>query len=31
MSSAKAQRELGYTFISLEEGLQKTIDWLNKQ
>jgi len=31
MSSEKAQRELGYTCISLEEGLQKTIDWLNKQ
>ena len=31
MSSAKAQRELGYTYISLEEGLKKTIDWLNKQ
>jgi len=31
MSSEKAQRELGYTYISLEEGLQKTIDWLNKQ
>jgi len=31
MSSEKAQRELGYTYISLEEGLQKTIDWLNNQ
>jgi len=31
MSSEKAQRELGYTYISLKEGLQKTIDWLNKQ
>ncbi|MBV9961946.1 MAG: SDR family oxidoreductase [Parafilimonas sp.] len=30
ISSDKAQRELGYTFISLEEGLQKTIDWINK-
>jgi nucleoside-diphosphate-sugar epimerase len=29
MSSEKAQRELGYTFISLKDGLQKTIDWLN--
>lgn len=31
MSSEKAQRELDYSFISLKEGLQKTIDWLNKQ
>jgi farnesol dehydrogenase len=29
MSSEKAQRELGYTFISLEDGLKRTIDWLN--
>ena len=29
ISSEKAKRELGYTFISLKEGLQKTIDWLN--
>ncbi|HEY2726673.1 MAG TPA: SDR family oxidoreductase [Parafilimonas sp.] len=28
IDSNKAQRELGYSFISLEEGLQKTIDWL---
>ena len=31
LSSEKAQRELGYTYISLEEGLQKTIDWLKQQ
>ena len=31
LSSEKAQRELGYTFISLEEGLQKTVDWLKQQ
>ncbi len=29
ISSEKAERELGYNFISLEEGLKKTIDWLN--
>ena len=28
---SKAQHELGYTYISLEEGLQKTIDWLKNQ
>lgn len=31
LSSEKAQHELGYTFISLEEGLQKTVDWLKQQ
>jgi farnesol dehydrogenase len=31
LSSEKAQRELGYTYISLEEGLQKTVDWLKQQ
>ena len=31
LSSEKAQRELGYTFISLENGLQKTVDWLKQQ
>ncbi len=30
ISSEKAIKELGYTFIPLEQGLQKTIDWLNK-
>lgn len=28
IDSSKAQQELGYTFISLKEGLQKTVDWL---
>jgi len=28
ISSDKAQKELGYSFISLEEGLQKTVEWL---
>ncbi len=28
VSSEKAQRELGYSFTSLEDGLRKTIDWL---
>lgn len=28
INSEKAARELGYTFIGLKEGLQKTIDWL---
>jgi nucleoside-diphosphate-sugar epimerase len=33
ISSEKAMRELDYNYISLEEGLSKTIDWLknNKQ
>jgi len=31
LSSEKAQRELGYTYISLEEGLKKTVDWLKEQ
>jgi len=31
VDSRKAERELGYTFIPLKEGLQKTIDWLHKQ
>jgi len=31
VDSSKAQRELGYSFIPLKEGLQKTIDWLHKQ
>jgi nucleoside-diphosphate-sugar epimerase len=28
LSCEKAQRELGYTYISLKEGLQKTVDWI---
>lgn len=28
VDSSKAQRELGYNFIPLKEGLQKTVDWL---
>ncbi|MEP6467274.1 MAG: NAD-dependent epimerase/dehydratase family protein [Parafilimonas sp.] len=28
INSQKAQHELGYSFISLEDGLQKTINWL---
>ncbi|MEO8710751.1 MAG: SDR family oxidoreductase [Parafilimonas sp.] len=28
ISSEKAKRELGYTFMPFKEGLQKTIDWL---
>ena len=28
IDSGKAQKELGYSFISLEDGLRKTIDWL---
>ncbi len=31
LSSEKAQRELGYTYIPLEEGLQKTVNWLKHQ
>lgn len=31
VDSSKAQRELGYSFISLEEGLQKTIDSLKTE
>jgi nucleoside-diphosphate-sugar epimerase len=31
LSSEKAERELGYSYISLEEGLQKTVDWLKRQ
>ncbi|MEP6683905.1 MAG: NAD-dependent epimerase/dehydratase family protein [Parafilimonas sp.] len=30
IDSGKAQSELGYSFIPLEEGLRKTIEWLNK-
>jgi len=28
LSCEKAQSELGYTYISLEEGLQRTVDWI---
>ena len=31
LSSDKAKQELGYTYISLEEGLRKTVDWLKLQ
>jgi len=31
VSSAKAQRELGYKFRPVEEGLKLTFDWLNKK
>jgi len=31
IDSQKAQRELNYSFISLEEGLQKTVDWLRNK
>lgn len=29
VTSAKAEKELGYTITPLREGIQKTIDWLN--
>lgn len=29
IDSSKAQYELGYSFIPLKDGLQRTIDWLN--
>ncbi|MFN3531970.1 MAG: SDR family oxidoreductase [Candidatus Brocadia sp.] len=29
-SSEKAERELGYTHISLKEGLKRTLDWIYK-
>lgn len=31
LSCEKAQQELGYTFIPLKEGLQKTVEWLRRQ
>lgn len=31
LSCAKAQQELGYTYIPLREGLQKTVNWLKQQ
>lgn len=31
LDCSKAQRELGYTYRSLETGLQQTIDWLRTQ
>ena len=31
LSSEKAIHELGYSYISLEEGLQKTVDWLKQR
>ena len=30
LSCEKAQRELGYSYMSLEEGLSDTIDWIRK-
>lgn len=31
LDCSKAQHELGYTYISLKEGLQKTVDWLQQK
>ncbi|WP_153796729.1 SDR family oxidoreductase [Foetidibacter luteolus] len=31
LSCEKAQQELGYTYIPLKEGLQKTVDWIRQQ
>jgi len=31
LSSEKAQHELGYSFIPLKEGLQKTVEWIKQQ
>ena len=31
LDCGKAQNELGYTYRSLEEGLQQTVDWLRPQ
>ncbi len=31
VSSKKAEMELGYTITSLDEGLKKTVDWLNEK
>lgn len=31
LNCEKAQQELGYTFIPLKEGLQKTVNWLKQQ
>ena len=30
LSCEKAQKELGYTYRSLEDGLQETVNWINK-
>jgi len=30
LSCEKAQRELGYTYRSLEEGLRQTVDWVKQ-
>jgi len=30
VSSAKAEKELGYRITPLNEGVRKTVDWLNK-
>ena len=31
VSSAKAERELGYEVTSLKQGIQNTVDWLNSE
>ena len=31
VSSAKAEKELGYKITSLREGIEKTVDWLRKE
>jgi nucleoside-diphosphate-sugar epimerase len=31
LNCEKAKRELGYTYIPLEEGLQKTVGWIRQQ
>lgn len=31
VSSEKAQKELGYEVTSLQDGIQKTVDWLRKE
>jgi nucleoside-diphosphate-sugar epimerase len=31
LNCEKAQRELGYTYRSLEEGLQQTVNWINQK
>jgi nucleoside-diphosphate-sugar epimerase len=30
LSCEKAQRELGYSYRSLEEGLEQTVNWINQ-
>ncbi len=31
LDCSKAQRELDYTYISLEDGLRKTVEWVRKR